>query len=142
MNDVLNGFYQGKSYRLKVDCYPKTPSIKVQLLPADGSDRITITQDLSHPLPRYQAYLGEGILDVDSSEFMELMERNDLGYIVDYKRYSPAPDTGEHSNTAVLFQFHSAALRRFHAAGCTRYESQYNQLRRRHAERRARRMAG
>ena len=44
MNGILRGTYKGKQYRLKVECYSKTPSIKVQLIPTDGSDRITVTQ--------------------------------------------------------------------------------------------------
>ena len=86
MNGILRGTYKGKQYRLKVECYSKTPAIKVQLIPTDESDRITVTQDIGQSLPRYQAYLGEDILDVDSFEFMAYMEQNNLGHIADYKR--------------------------------------------------------
>ena len=120
MNGILRGTYKGKQYRLKVECYSKTPAIKVQLIPTDGSDRITVTQDIGQPLPRYQAYLGEDILDVDSFEFMAYMEQNNLGHIADYKRYSM--DTGGTRKTVALFQFHSGSLRKFHASGCARYE--------------------
>ena len=142
MSDMLLGTYKGKQYRLKVDCYSKTPAIKVQLIPTDGSDRITVTQNIGQGLPRYQAYLGEDILDVDSFEFMAFMEKNNLGHIVDYKRYARDPLSGETRKIAALFQFHSSALRRFHAAGCTRYESRYAKLKRAYAERRTHRMAG
>ena len=33
MNDILSGTYKGNTYRIKVECYPNTPAIKVQLLP-------------------------------------------------------------------------------------------------------------
>ena len=102
MNGILRGTYKGKQYRLKVECYSKTPSIKVQLIPTDGSDRITVTQDIGQSLPRYQAYLVENILDVDSFEFMAFMEQNNLGHIADYKRYSM--DTGGTRKTVALFQ--------------------------------------
>ena len=71
MNGILRGTYKGKQYRLKVECYSKTPSIKVQLIPTDGSDRITVTQDIGQSLPRYQAYLVENILDVDSFDITD-----------------------------------------------------------------------
>lgn len=140
MNGILRGTYKGKQYRLKVECYSKTPSIKVQLIPTDGSDRITVTQDIGQSLPRYQAYLGEDILDVDSFEFMAYMEQNNLGHIADYKRDSM--DTGGTRKIVALFQFHSGPLRKFHASGCARYESHYAKLKRTYAERRTRRMAG
>lgn len=142
MNSILQGTYKGKQYRLKVECYSKTPAIKVQLIPTDGSDRITVTQNIGQPLPRYQSYLGEDILDVDSFEFMAYMEQNNLGHIADYKRYNPDIVTGRMRKTAALFQFHSAALRKFHASGCARYESHYAKLKRAYVERRTRRMAG
>ena len=31
MNDILSGTYKGNTYRIKVECYPNTPAIKVQL---------------------------------------------------------------------------------------------------------------
>lgn len=142
MNDVLAGTFRGKSYRLKVECYSKTPEIKVQLIPTDGSDRITLTQNLGQTMPLYQAFLGDGILDIHDSDFMDYMEKNRLGRIVDFKRYDPDVFTGQLRRMAAIFQFNSSALRRYHAAGCTRYESHYTSLKRRYAERRARRMAG
>lgn len=126
----------------KVECYPNTPAIKVQLLPVNAGERITMTQNLGQPLPRYQAFLCDGMLEVDSTAFMDYMEENDLGYIVDYKRYDADVFTGVNRRTAAVFQFHSAALRRLNKVGCQRYEGDYTRLKQKHAERRARRMAG
>ena len=53
MNDILSGTYKGNTYRIKVECYPNTPAIKVQLLPVNAGERITMTQNLGQPLPRY-----------------------------------------------------------------------------------------
>ena len=129
MNDILSGTYKGNTYRIKVECYPNTPAI-------------TMTQNLGQPLPRYQAFLCDGMLEVDSTAFMDYMEENDLGYIVDYKRYDADVFTGVNRRTAAVFQFHSAALRRLNKVGCQRYEGDYTRLKQKHAERRARRMAG
>ena len=90
----------------------------------------------------YQAFLSDGMLEVDSTAFMDYMEENDLGYIVDYKRYDADVFTGVNRRTAAVFQFHSAALRRLNKVGCQRYEGDYTRLKQKHAERRARRMAG
>ena len=54
------------------------PAIKVQLLPVNAGERITMTQNLGQPLPRYQAFLCDGMLEVDSTAFMDYMEENDL----------------------------------------------------------------
>lgn len=137
---VGNGDYA--AYKDKVECYPNTPAIKVQLLPVNAGERITMTQNLGQPLPRYQAFLCDGMLEVDSTAFMDYMEENDLGYIVDYKRYNADVFTGVNCRTAAVFQFHSAALRRLNKVGCQRYEGDYTRLKQKHAERRARRMAG
>ena len=126
MNDILSGTYKGNTYRIKVECYPNTPAIKVQLLPVNAGERITMTQNLGQPLPRYQAFLCDGMLEVDSTAFMDYMEENDLGYIVDYKRYDADVFTGVNLNKV----------------GCQRYEGDYTRLKQKHAERRARRMAG
>lgn len=125
MNDILSGTYKGNTYRIKVECYPNTPAIKVQLLPVNAGERITMTQNLGQPLPRYQAFLCDGMLEVDSTAFMDYMEENDLGYIVDYKRYDADVFTGVNRRTAAVFQFHSAALRRLNKVGCQRYEGDY-----------------
>ena len=74
MNDILSGTYKGNAYRIKVECYPNTPAIKVQLLPVNAGERITMTQNLGQPLPRYQAFLCDGMLEVDSTAFMDYME--------------------------------------------------------------------
>lgn len=140
MNPILRGTYRGKTYRLKVECYSRTQEIKVQLLPTDGSDRITITQDLGQNMPFYQAFLADDALDM-AGEFMALMEQNGLGYILDYRRHNVYAAAQAPCKAAVLFQFRSSALRKFHAAGCTSYERHYGQLKRRSAERRKRRMA-
>ena len=142
MNDILSGTYKGNTYRIKVECYPNTPAIKVQLLPVNAGERINMTQNLGQPLPRYQAFLCDGMLEVDSTAFMDYMEENDLGYIVDYKRYNADVFTGVNRRTAAVFLFHSAALRRLNKVGCQRYEGDYTRLKQKHAERRARRMAG
>lgn len=71
MNDILSGTYKGNTYRIKVECYPNTPAIKVQLLPVNAGERITMTQNLGQPLPRYQAFLCDGMLEVDSTAFMD-----------------------------------------------------------------------
>ncbi len=128
MNDILSGTYKGNTYRIKVECYPNTPAIKVQLLPVNAGERITMTQNLGQPLPRYQAFLCDGMLEVDSTAFMDYMEENDLGYIVDYKRYDADVFTGVNRRTAAVFQFHSAALRRLNKVGCQRYEGDYTRL--------------
>ena len=125
-----------------MECYPNTPAIKVQLLPVNAGERITMTQNLGQPLPRYQAFLCDGMLEVDSTAFMDYMEENNLGYIVDYKRYDADVFTGVNRRTAAVFQFHSAALRHLNKVGCQRYEGDYTRLKQKHAERRARRMAG
>ena len=100
---------------------------------------------LSHFKNRYHGTARLGI------EAMELrvrgyscadMEENDLGYIVDYKRYDAGAFTGAGRRAAAVFQFHSAALRRLNKAGCQRYEGDYTRLKQKYAERRARRMAG
>lgn len=59
-----------------------------------------------------------------------------------YKRYNADVFTGVNRRTAAVFQFHSAALRRLNKVGCQRYEGDYTRLKQKHAERRARRMAG
>lgn len=61
---------------------------------------------------------------------------------VPYKRYDADVFTGVNRRTAAVFQFHSAALRRLNKVGCQRYEGDYTRLKQKHAERRARRMAG
>lgn len=90
----------------------------------------------------YQAFLCDGMLEVDSTAFMDYMEKNDLGYIVDYKRYDADVFAGVNRRAVAVFQFHSAVLCRLNKVGCQRYEGDYTRLKQKHAERRARRMAG
>ena len=120
MNDILSGTYKGNTYRIKVECYPNTPAIKVQLLPVNAGERITMTQNLGQPLSRYQAFLCDGMLEVDSTAFMDYMEENDLGYIVDYKRYNADVFTGVNCRTAAVFQFHSASVTKGTIRGSSR----------------------
>ena len=99
MNDILSGTYKGNTYRIKVECYPNTPEIKVQLLPVNAGERITMTQNLGQPLPRYQAFLCDGMLEVDSTAFMDYMEENDLATswttIATTPMYLPEPAAGQ-----------------------------------------------
>lgn len=67
---LLSGTFRGKACRLSVECYPKTAEIKATLLPTDGSAPILLTQNLGQPMPPYQAFLAEGVLDLSSAEFM------------------------------------------------------------------------
>lgn len=61
---------------------------------------------------------------------------------VSYKRYDADVFAGVNRRTAAVFQFHSAVLCRLNKVGCQRYEGDYTRLKQKHAERRARRMAG
>ena len=93
---------------------------------------------------------------VSFAKRMELVEQAAIGtdgdlypYILrgvteglSYKRYDADVFTGVNRRTAAVFQFHSAALRRLNKVGCQRYEGDYTRLKQKHAERRARRMAG
>lgn len=76
---LLPGTFRGKACRLSVECYPKTAEIKAALLPTDGSAPILLTQNLGQPMPPYQAFLADGILELGSTEFMDYAERNGLG---------------------------------------------------------------
>lgn len=44
-----------------------------------------------------------GCVEADSTAFMDYMEKNDLGYIVDYKRYYADVFTGVNRRTAAVF---------------------------------------
>lgn len=119
---LLSGTFRGKTCRLSVECYPKTAEIKVMLLPTDGSVPILLTQNLGQPMPPYQAFLADGILELGSTEFMDYAERNGLGYLADFKRYGTDLLTGQPRRIAAVFQFDKAALRKIHPSGCARYE--------------------
>ena len=51
----------------------------MQLLPVNAGERITMTQNLGQSLPRYQSFLYDGMLEVNSNAFMDYMEQNNLG---------------------------------------------------------------
>ena len=88
---------------------PEYPGDQGAASPGHAGERITMTQNLGQPMPRYQAFLCDGMLEVDSTAFMDYMEKNDLGYIVDYKRYDADVFTGVSRGTAAGF---SVPLRR------------------------------
>ena len=90
-------------------------------------------------------YFEYGMTKIETTELIDadlVVYDKDFGYIVDYKRYDADVFTGVNRRTAAVFQFHSAALRRLNKVGCQRYEGDYTRLKQKHAERRARRMAG
>lgn len=119
---LLAGTFKGKSCRLAIECYAKTAEIKVTLFPVDGSAPIVLTQNLGQPMPLYQAFLSDGILDVGNTDFMDYAERNGLGYIADIKRYDIDVLSGRPRKTTAVFQFNKTALRKVHPLGCARYE--------------------
>lgn len=135
---LLPGTFRGKACRLSVECYPRTAEIKAMLLPTDGSAPILLTQNLGQPMPPYQAFLADGILELGSTEFMDYAERNGLGYLADFKRYDTDLLTGQPRRIAAVFQFDKAALRKIHPAGCARYERHSHRLKCRPAFRRCR----
>lgn len=137
---LLSGTFRGKACRLSVECYPKTAEIRATLLPTDGSAPIPLTQNLGQPMPPYQAFLDNGILELGSTEFMDYAERNGLGYLADFKRYDTDLLTGRPRRIAAVFQFDKAALRKIHPFGCARYERYSHQLKCRPAFRRCRAM--
>ncbi len=126
---LLTGTFRKSACRLSVECYPKTEEVKVTLLPADGSPPICLTQNLGQPMPPYQAFLADGILETGSSDFMDYAEKNGLGYIADFKRYDFDVFTGQPRKTAAVFQFNKTVLRGIHPSGCARYERHSHHLR-------------
>lgn len=135
MSNILSGTYKGSPCRLQVECYLKTAEVKVTLLPVKGSAPITLTQNLGQSMPLYQAFLSDGLLDLNDNGFMEFMEENGLGYIVDYKKYDRDVFTGRPRRLAAVFQFNRAALQQFDPVGCQRFERHYanRQFKMRHA---------
>lgn len=125
---LLSGTFRGTAYRLSVECYPKTAEIKATLFPLDGSPPVCLTQNLGQPMPPYQAFLADGILEAGNSDFMDYAEQNGLGMIADFKRYAPDVFTGKLRKTAVIFQFDKTALRKLHPSGCARYERHSHRL--------------
>ncbi len=130
---LLAGTFRGKVCRLSVECYPRTSEIKVTLLPVDGSAPILLTQNLGQPTPPYQAFLAEGVLELGNTDFMDFAMRNNLGDIVDFKRYDLDALTGQPRKMAAVFLFNRTALRKHHPLGCTRYEQHSRRLKRRPA---------
>ena len=125
---LLFGTFRGKACRLSVECYPKTAEIKVILLPTDGSEPIPLTQNLGQPMPSYQAFLADGILELGNTEFMDYAEQNGLGYLVDFKRYDTDLFTGQPRRIAAVFQFNKTVLRKAHPSGCVRFERHNRRL--------------
>lgn len=135
---LLPGTFRGKACRLSVECYPKTAEVKVMLLPTDGSAPILLTQNLGQPMPPYQAFLADGILELGNTDFMDYAERNGLGYLADFKQYDTDLLTGQPRRIAAVFQFDKAALRKIHPSGCARYERHSHRLKCRPAFQRCR----
>lgn len=125
---LLSGTFRGKACRLSVECYPKTSEIKATLLPVDGSAPIPLTQNLGQPMPPYQTFLAEGILEMGNTDFVDFAMENDLGDIVDFKRYDLDVLTGQPRKMVVVFQFNRTALRKYHPLGCARYEQHSRRL--------------
>lgn len=125
MSNILSGTYKSSPCRLQVECYPKTAEIKVTLVPINGSAPLMLTQNLGQSMSLYQAFLSDGLLDLSDNGFMEFMEENGLGYIVDYKRYAHDIFTGRPRRLAAVFQFDRAALQKYDPIGCRRYERHY-----------------
>ena len=92
-----------------------------------------------HPIPYDVAIKLADVLEIEASLLYDDFSRF---LSVPYKRYDADVFTGVNRRTAAVFQFHSAALRRLNKVGCQRYEGDYTRLKQKHAERRARRMAG
>lgn len=128
MSNILFGTYKNSPCRLQVECYPKTAEIKLTLLSSTGTGEVLLTQNLGQDLPPYQAFLSEGILDVNDSSFMDFADANGLGYIADYKRYDTDLFSGRPRKMAALFQFDKAMLMLQDPTGCKRYERYYAKL--------------
>lgn len=141
MENQLTGIFKGAVHRVQIECYPKTAEIKVLLLPAEGRVPISITQNLGQPMPPYQAFLAEDMLDPCDNGFMAFMEQNDLGYILDYKRFDVDVFTGQSRRIAAVIQFGRETLRKFDPDGCAQYEGRYFRLKRRMEKRKAKSMA-
>lgn len=125
MSNILSGTYKGSPCRLQVECYPKTAEVKVTLVPVNGNAPLVLTQNLGQSMPLYQAFLSDGLLDLNDNGFMEFMEENGLGYIVDYKKYDRDVFTGCPRRLAAVFQFERTALQKFDPIGCRRFERHY-----------------
>lgn len=128
MTNLLLGTYKGRTYRMKVDCYPKTAEIKLTLLSRDRHEEFALTQNIGQGMPSYQAFLGNGLLELNNSEFMDYMEQNDLGYIADYKRFDTDVFTGRPRRVVAVFQFNKSRLHQLDPQGCDQYDKRYYKL--------------
>lgn len=128
MTNLLLGTYKGRTYRMKVDCYPKTAEIKLTLLSRDGHEELALTQNIGQGLPPYQAFLGNGLLELNNSEFMDYMEQNGLGYIADYKWFDTDVFTCRPRRVAAVFQFNKSQLHKLDPQGCAQYDKRYYKL--------------
>ena len=137
----LTGKYQNKACRIEAQCHRKTPSIQVELRAANGSV-MPITQNLGSIMPPYRCILADGLIGPGKEDFMEYVEQNDLGYIVDYKRFDYDVFTGHPRRLAVVFQFNPKRLRELDPMGCKRYEKHSAKLLRHLHEAREARKAG
>ena len=135
MNNILLGRFMDSPCRLQVECYPKTAEIKLTLVSSTGPDTVLLTQNLGQDLPPYQAFLSEGILDVNNTSFMDFADANRLGFISAYKRYNIDLFSGRPRKMAALFQFDKVVLMAQDPAGCSHYEQHYASLLDRHAKR-------
>ena len=132
MKSKLIGPFRGITCQVEAACFPKTAALNVLLVPSTGADIIALTQNLGQGLPLYQAFLGEGILNVDDSAFMDFAEANGLGHIVAYKRYDIDLVPGQARKVAAVFQFDRTSLMALDPVGCSRYEQHYAKLGHRH----------
>lgn len=137
----LTGKYQDQAYRIEAQCYRKTPSMQVALRSANGSV-IPLTQNLGSNMPPYQCVLADGLIGPGKEAFMEYVENNDLGYIVDYKRFDYNVFTGRPRRIGVVFQFNPKRLRELDPMGCKCYEKHNAKLLRRLYEAKEARKAG
>lgn len=116
----LSGKYRGKSHKVKVQCYRKTQSVQIEFRTACGSV-IPITQNLGSAMPPYRCVLADGLIGPGSEDFMEYVEQNSLGYIVDYKWFD-YDAFNKPRCLAVVFQFDPKRLRELNPMGCKQYE--------------------
>jgi len=122
----LYGKFCGERFQLRVTCYPNNPSIRV-VLAAQSGKTISISQNLGGAMPQYQCILSDAIFGPADGGLMHYLERNKLGYLIDYKV------TGARKKIAgvyAVFQFDPKQLRHFDAKGCRAYESKEKSLRR------------
>ena len=127
MKKYLEGTYSNQYCSIEVACYPRTPSLQASLRTNSGI-LIPITKNLGSTMPLYQCVLADGIFGPGNDEFMAYIERNELGYIVDYKRYDRDPVTNRPRRVAALFRFYPERLKFFDPYGCKQYERHEEKL--------------